>query len=117
MTRIPRHGGLGPLVLAPHSVHTPFVDYRRDRYGNPIHDQDADRYAALFAALAGAEFAGTGGIELGGYDQRIAEWLAGWDTPTVGTVVCWLRRIRAASVHDAIRAGHGSKGHRGGDRP
>jgi hypothetical protein len=105
MTRIPWHGGLGPLVLAPRSVHPPFVDYRRDRY------------AALVAALAGAEFGGTGGIELGGYDQRIAAWLAGWDTPTVGTVVCWLRRIRAASAHDALRAGHGSRGHRGGDRP
>jgi hypothetical protein len=40
----------------------------------------------LLEALAEA------GVELGAYDRRIAEWLAGWDWPTVAPIVSWLRR-------------------------
>lgn len=32
------------------------------------------------------------GIELGAWDRRIAEWLAGWDTATVLTVASWIAR-------------------------
>lgn len=32
-------------------------------------------------------------IELGAWDQRIVDWLAGWDTSVVVTVVSWLARI------------------------
>ena len=36
------------------------------------------------------------GIELGGWDRRIAGWLAGWDTATVLTVASWVARSRIA---------------------
>ena len=36
------------------------------------------------------------GIELGAWDRRIAEWLAGWDASTVLTVASWIARARAA---------------------
>ena len=36
------------------------------------------------------------GIELGAWDRRIAEWLAGWDASTVLTVASWIGRARAA---------------------
>ena len=36
------------------------------------------------------------GIELGGWDRRIAGWLAGWDTATVLTVASWVARSRMA---------------------
>ncbi|WP_049569501.1 hypothetical protein [Streptomyces sp. SBT349] len=37
------------------------------------------------------------GVELGAYDERIAEWLAGWDWSTVVVIASWLRR--AVEVH------------------
>ncbi|MFJ6656048.1 hypothetical protein ACIQNG_06735 [Streptomyces sp. NPDC091377] len=42
------------------------------------------------AALAEA-FAG---VELGAYDRRIIEWLAGWDGPTVATIASLVMRAR-----------------------
>jgi hypothetical protein len=36
------------------------------------------------------------GIELGAWDRRIAEWLAGWDTATVVTIASWIARSQAA---------------------
>jgi hypothetical protein len=36
------------------------------------------------------------GIELGAWDRRILEWMAGWDAPTVLTVASWIARSRAA---------------------
>jgi len=39
------------------------------------------------------------GIELGAWDRRIAEWLAGWDTATVLTVASWIARSRMARGH------------------
>ena len=44
------------------------------------------------AALAEA-FAG---VELGAYDRRIIEWLAGWDGPTVATLASLVIRARKA---------------------
>jgi hypothetical protein len=35
-------------------------------------------------------------IELGAWDQRIAEWLAGWDTATVVIIASWIERSREA---------------------
>ncbi|MBW1604197.1 hypothetical protein JJV70_19250 [Streptomyces sp. JJ66] len=42
--------------------------------------------ALLLEALHGA------GVELGEYDTRIVDWLAGWDWPTVVVIVSWLHR-------------------------
>ncbi len=36
------------------------------------------------------------GIELGAWDRRILEWLAGWDASTVLTIASWIARSRAA---------------------
>lgn len=36
------------------------------------------------------------GIELGAWDRRIADWLAGWDAATVLTVASWIARSRMA---------------------
>ncbi len=36
------------------------------------------------------------GIELGVWDLRILDWLAGWDSSTVLTVASWVARARAA---------------------
>ena len=40
--------------------------------------------------LAGA----LAGVELGAWDERILDWLAGWDACTVLTVVSWIVRAR-----------------------
>lgn len=45
----------------------------------------------LEALLAELEAAG---VELGAYDQRIAQWVAGWDWPTVAVIASWIRRAR-----------------------
>ncbi|MEU9764017.1 hypothetical protein AB0D98_30795 [Streptomyces sp. NPDC047987] len=47
---------------------------------------DADQRDQLLAVLADA------GIELGAYDQRIAEWVAGWEWSTVATIASWVQR-------------------------
>jgi hypothetical protein len=36
------------------------------------------------------------GIELGAWDRRIVDWMAGWDACTVLTVASWVARARAA---------------------
>ena len=36
------------------------------------------------------------GVELGAWDRRIVEWMAGWDASTVLTVASWIARARAA---------------------
>jgi hypothetical protein len=38
------------------------------------------------------------GVELGAYDRRIIDWLAGWDTSTVLTVAGLLMRARRAEA-------------------
>ena len=38
------------------------------------------------------------GIELGVWDRRILEWMAGWDASTVLTVASWIARSRAAGT-------------------
>lgn len=77
---------LRPLDEMPISIRAPF-DVRR-----PIlYDLEAsllDYLDALMTPLAG--------VELGTHDHRMIAWLAGWDTPTVGTVASLLHRARAA---------------------
>ena len=43
------------------------------------------------------------GIELGAWDRRIVEWLAGWDTCTALTVASLIARARAAEVAGSRR--------------
>jgi len=38
------------------------------------------------------------GVELGAWDQRVLEWLAGWDAAAVLTVASWIVRARAAGT-------------------
>lgn len=44
-------------------------------------------------AMLGSVFAG---VDTGAYDERILDWLAGSDSPTVATVVSLVVRARAA---------------------
>lgn len=78
---------LRPLDREPVSVWPPY-DVRCPR----IWDLEAVRLDYL-AALREP----FGGIALGAYDERIVAWLAGWDVPTVGTVVSLLHRARATA--------------------
>jgi hypothetical protein len=48
-----------------------------------------DQLAALLDPLDG--------IELGAYDRRMLDWLAGWDIPTVATIASLLHRARLTS--------------------
>lgn len=34
------------------------------------------------------------GMELGAWDERMVDWLAGWDTCTVLTIASWIARAR-----------------------
>jgi hypothetical protein len=69
-----------------------------DRPAIPAGPFEAPPWSALSgpedcrAALAEA-FAG---VELGAYDRRVIEWLAGWDCPTVATVASLVIRAREA---------------------
>jgi hypothetical protein len=36
------------------------------------------------------------GVDLGAWDERIVDWLAGWDAGTVLTVASWIVRSRGA---------------------
>ena len=36
------------------------------------------------------------GVELGAYDRRIAEWVAGWDLETIQAITGWIERAYAA---------------------
>jgi len=49
-------------------------------------DEQMDK---LLAELSAA------GVELGAYDRRMAEWVAGWDWMTVATIASWIRRAAA----------------------
>ncbi|MGW2562587.1 LOG family protein [Streptomyces sp. NPDC001514] len=43
------------------------------------------------------------GIELGAYDRKIIDWLAGWDGPTVATIASLVIRARKTGVCDDDR--------------
>lgn len=90
----------GPLEQEPRSIRPPF-NIRDDR--NPLHrhgltSDEWRREVRTYAAAALRE--PLEGVELGAYDERIIEWLAGWDIPTIGTVVSLLHRARRAGRDD-----------------
>ena len=78
---------LRPLNSEPVSVRAPF-DVRRP----VVRDVAAVRADYLLALHEPFD-----GIPFGAYDERMLSWLAGWDVPTVGTVVSLLHRARAAA--------------------
>jgi hypothetical protein len=91
---------MGPLNEEPVSIRPPFdqrppalpFDPDTERWRASIR---ADRIAAISEALAG--------VELGEYDRKMIEWMAGWDEPTIGTWVSLLYRTRRAG--GTFRAG------------
>jgi hypothetical protein len=95
----PYSATLVPLHHAPRRIRPPFDvdsyaatdDYRSgvttDQWRS---DRHADRVAAMLESLDG--------VELGAYDRRIIEWLAGWDIATVGTIASLIYRARATDT-------------------
>lgn len=71
----------------------PAEDPRRgettDQWRTRIH---TDRVTALLEPLDG--------IELGDHDRRIINWLADWDTSTIGTIASLLYRARTIGPTD-----------------
>lgn len=99
----PARKHLAPLEHEPRRVRPPF-DTGTDDTGRPWAGETneayrrrvhADRVAALLEAL--------NGIELGAHDRRTIEWLAGWETGTVGTLASLFHRARAASTPGRAR--------------
>jgi hypothetical protein len=89
-------GPLAPLEREPVSVRAPFVSFPGGRY-RPEHTPECR--AALLAAL--------GGVELGAYEERVLEWLAGGEVPVVAVIVSLLLRVRKAATDQARRGGGG----------
>ncbi|WP_433889655.1 hypothetical protein [Streptomyces sp. CA-111067] len=52
---------------------------------------ESSQREALYAELVKA------GVELGAYDRRIVDWIAGWDYPTVATIASLIRRAGRTS--------------------
>ncbi|MFS8198817.1 hypothetical protein ACLVWQ_09015 [Streptomyces sp. CWNU-52B] len=73
--RQPEPVSVGPIHRAPYG----FVE-------------DPGQRAALLAELKAA------GVELGTYDLRIVDWLAGWDWPTVATIASLIRRAHRSAT-------------------
>jgi hypothetical protein len=83
----------GPLHEEPLGLRPPYTvrdPWRAHRVGESTEQwqvrMHADRLAALLDPLDG--------IELGGHDRRVLDWLAGWDIPTVATIASLLHRTR-----------------------
>jgi hypothetical protein len=43
------------------------------------------------------------GVEMGRYDDKTAEWLAGWTDATCGVVAGWITRAREAGKREGER--------------
>jgi len=89
---------MAPLHRPPRRIRPPFnVDHYAPNEPRPGETTDqwrarrhADQVAALLEPLDG--------VELGTYDRRIIDWLAGWDTETIATVASLLYRARAVDA-------------------
>jgi hypothetical protein len=74
-----------PIGSAPSRLYPPHTDPGSSYPESP----DKARFrAALNEALTG--------VELGAYDERILDWVALWDTPTVAVIASLLHRARQA---------------------
>jgi hypothetical protein len=59
--------------------------------GPPVgHVSTVEQVEILVGVLAG--------VELGAWDRRILDWLAGWDTTTVLTIASWIARAGEREV-------------------
>jgi hypothetical protein len=93
---------VAPLQHGPNRIRPPFgvaVPTDDHRSGETTAEWRACRHADRVAALLDP----LDGIELGAYDRRIIEWLAGWDKSVIGTVASLLYRARAADGLDGAR--------------
>jgi hypothetical protein len=72
----------GPIATCPTSLTPPHTDH--------------DHAGAI--QYRGALLQAVDGIELGAWDRRILDWIAGWDTSTVAVIVSLLHRVRAAGA-------------------
>jgi hypothetical protein len=94
---------VAPLYHPPRRIRPPFnIDYydSADHHVGETSDEwrarrHADRLAALLEPLDG--------VELGAHDQRIIDWLADWDTETIGTIASLLYRARAVDSSRSTR--------------
>jgi hypothetical protein len=92
---------LGPLDQEPVNVRPPF-DVRVPSPAPPLRrliGPDTAWYewrTVLRVDRAAAVLEPLDGLPLGIYDHQTAEWLAGFDIPTIGGVVSLLHRARAA---------------------
>ncbi|WP_328982221.1 hypothetical protein OG258_34515 [Streptomyces mirabilis] len=74
------------------------------RQTEPVSDCPLDRAPFGFVGASGqravllAELEAAG-VELGSYDLRIVDWLAGWDWPTVATIASLIRRAHRSAPH------------------
>jgi hypothetical protein len=89
---------LAPLQHPPRRIRPPFdtshdtAGDQNDQTTQPPDRGHADRVTALLEPLDG--------IELGAHDLRIIDWLADWDTSTIGTIASLLYRARAIDHDD-----------------
>lgn len=92
-----------PLHHPPRRIRPPFnVDsYSPDEYRS---DETADQWRARrHADQVAALLEPLDGVELGAYDRRIVDWLAGWDIETVGTIASLIYRARAMDISGNTR--------------
>ncbi len=67
---------------------------RIDTEPHGAHLTVAERLVVLHNALRG--------VDLGGHDERIADWLTRWEPSTVMTIASWLERARLADRAEAV---------------
>lgn len=68
----------------------------------PVDAEPAGFYARDAQAAVLRETLTAAGVDLGAYDERIMNWLAGWDWSTVAVIIAWV--ARAASSREPSSA-------------
>jgi hypothetical protein len=102
---------LAPLQHPPRGIRPPFNTASHDTAADhPTGETTQQRQARGRADRVIALLEPLDGIELGAYDRRILDWLADWDTTTIGTIASLLYRARAIGHDESTTQGaqHGS---------